>query len=147
MKILVAYDGSEAAQKALDFGMAQVLSFGGTIFIVRSLLIEDDPQEFLRQKERIEQELAVLESSLSEERFSVKTQILCRGLEPGEDIVEYARENKIDLIVAGIKRRSKIGKLLIGSNAQFINLNAPCPVLSVRASTPKDLDGWVSSAQ
>jgi nucleotide-binding universal stress UspA family protein len=51
---------------------------------------------------------------------------------PGEDLVDYAGENGIDEIIIGIKRRSKVGKLLFGSNAQYVILKAPCPVVTVK---------------
>jgi len=34
--------------------------------------------------------------------------------------------------VVGVRRRSKVGKLLIGSTAQHVILNAPCPVVSIK---------------
>jgi len=45
--------------------------------------------------------------------------------------VEFAQDNKIDEIVIGVKRRSKVGKMVFGSNAQYVILNAPCPVVTV----------------
>jgi nucleotide-binding universal stress UspA family protein len=50
----------------------------------------------------------------------------------GEDLVEFAEENKIDEIIVGVKRRSKVGKLLMGSTAQYVILNASCPVVTVK---------------
>ena len=50
---------------------------------------------------------------------------------PGESLVDFAQENDIDEIVIGVKRRSKVGKLVFGSNAQYVILNAPCPVVTV----------------
>jgi nucleotide-binding universal stress UspA family protein len=55
-----------------------------------------------------------------------------RGLDTGEDIVRMAVEKKAEEIVIGIQRRSKVGKLLFGSTAQYIILNAPCPVVTVK---------------
>jgi nucleotide-binding universal stress UspA family protein len=51
---------------------------------------------------------------------------------PGEDLVQFAKDNKVDEIVVGVKRRSKVGKILMGSTAQFVVLQAPCPVVSVK---------------
>ena len=51
---------------------------------------------------------------------------------PGEDLVRFAKENDIDEIIVGVRRRSKVGKLVTGSTAQYVILNAPCPVLSVK---------------
>jgi nucleotide-binding universal stress UspA family protein len=57
---------------------------------------------------------------------------LVRGLRPGEDLVQFAKENGIDEIIIGVRRRSKVGKLVFGSTAQYVILNAPCPVVSVK---------------
>ena len=50
----------------------------------------------------------------------------------GEDLVNYARDNNIDEIIIGVRRRSKVGKLVFGSTAQYVILEAPCPVLAVK---------------
>jgi len=38
----------------------------------------------------------------------------------------------VDEIIVGVKRRSKVGKLLMGSTAQYVILQAPCPVVTVK---------------
>jgi nucleotide-binding universal stress UspA family protein len=55
-----------------------------------------------------------------------------RGNPPGEDIVAFAQENSADLIVIGIKKRSRVGKLMFGSTAQYVILSSECPVLAVK---------------
>ena len=64
----------------------------------------------------------------------VKTAVhlLVRGMSPGEDIVFFARENGIEEIIIAVKSRSKVGKLLFGSTAQYVILKAECPVISLR---------------
>lgn len=52
------------------------------------------------------------------------------GTDGAEDIVEVAEPD--DLIVIGLRRRSPLGKLILGSSAQRILLDAPCPVLTVK---------------
>ncbi len=58
---------------------------------------------------------------------------LVRGMDPAEDLVNVANEVDADLIVIGLRRRSPVGKLILGSNAQRVLLDAPCPVLAVKA--------------
>jgi nucleotide-binding universal stress UspA family protein len=58
---------------------------------------------------------------------------LVRGFEPAEDLISIAEANAADLIVIGLRRRSPVGKLILGSNAQRILLDAHCPVLAVKA--------------
>jgi nucleotide-binding universal stress UspA family protein len=67
-----------------------------------------------------------------EDGITCNTHLLIRGLTAGEDLVKFADENQIDQIVVGVKRRSKVGKLLMGSSAQYVILQAQCPVVSVK---------------
>jgi nucleotide-binding universal stress UspA family protein len=54
------------------------------------------------------------------------------GREASDEIVEVAEELGAELIVIGLRRRSPVGKLILGSNAQRVLLDAPCPVLTVK---------------
>jgi nucleotide-binding universal stress UspA family protein len=58
---------------------------------------------------------------------------LVRGLDPADDLVAVADEVGAEFIVIGLRRRSPVGKLILGSNAQRVLLDAPCPVLAVKA--------------
>ena len=58
---------------------------------------------------------------------------LVRGFEPAEDLISIAEASQAELIVIGLRRRSPVGKLILGSNAQRILLDAHCPVLAVKA--------------
>jgi nucleotide-binding universal stress UspA family protein len=64
--------------------------------------------------------------------FSFETHLTVRSMMPGEHLVEFAEENRIDEIILGLRKRSKVGKLILGSTAQYVILNAPCPVVSVK---------------
>ncbi len=55
------------------------------------------------------------------------------GHEPADQVVDIADEVGAELIVIGMRRRSAVGKLLLGSTAQRILLDARCPVLAVKA--------------
>jgi nucleotide-binding universal stress UspA family protein len=59
---------------------------------------------------------------------------LVRGHEASEELVDEAERLKASLIVIGLRRRTATGKLLTGSQAQRILLDAHCPVLAVKAS-------------
>ncbi|MDQ3344655.1 MAG: universal stress protein [Actinomycetota bacterium] len=58
---------------------------------------------------------------------------LVRGFEASEDLISVAESSSADLIVIGLRRRTPVGKLILGSNAQRVLLDAGCPVLSVKA--------------
>ena len=59
---------------------------------------------------------------------------LVRGIDPADDLVNVAHEVDAEFIVIGLRRRSPVGKLILGSNAQRVLLDAPCPVLAVKAA-------------
>src|SRR3954454_1676070 len=54
-------------------------------------------------------------------------------MDPADDLVIVAQEVDAEIIVIGLRRRSPVGKLILGSNAQRVLLDAPCPVLAVKA--------------
>lgn len=57
-----------------------------------------------------------------------------RGLEASEDLIAAAEDSGAELIVIGLRRRTPVGKLILGSNAQRVLLDAPCAVLAVKGS-------------
>lgn len=58
---------------------------------------------------------------------------LMRGKDVAEEIVEIVEREDVSLVVIGIRHRTPVGKLIMGSNAQEILLRVPCPVLAVKA--------------
>jgi nucleotide-binding universal stress UspA family protein len=59
---------------------------------------------------------------------------LVRGHEASEELVEAADRVSASLLVIGLRRRTATGKLITGSQAQRVLLDANCPVLAVKAS-------------
>ena len=64
--------------------------------------------------------------------YEIEQQV--RGHEAAEEVVGAADRVKASLIVIGLRRRTPTGKLITGSQAQRILLDAHCPVLAVKAS-------------
>jgi len=128
MKILVAYDGSDMAKEALALAQKRAKSTDGKIYVLHSL-VTDLPQKRHKQDER---EMEEVKDLLERGGFSSETHLTVRNMMPGEHLVEFAEENEIDEIIVGIRMKSKVGKLLLGSTAQHVILNAPCPVVSVK---------------
>lgn len=56
--------------------------------------------------------------------------------DPADDLLELAEDAGAAFIVIGLRRRSPVGKLLLGSNAQRVLLDASCPVMAVKAEQP-----------
>ncbi|MGZ4459764.1 MAG: universal stress protein [Nocardioidaceae bacterium] len=86
----------------------------------------DDALESEAQLEEVRTEL---------EKAGVEHEVrqLVRGMDPAEDLINVATEVGAEFIVIGLRRRSPVGKLILGSNAQRVLLDAPCPVLAVKA--------------
>ena len=81
-----------------------------------------------------EAQLAEVQSELEGHGIDHDVRQLVRGMDPAEDLVNVAGEVDAELIVIGLRRRSPVGKLILGSNAQRVLLDAPCPVLAVKAA-------------
>jgi len=127
MKILVGYAGSNLSDKALRLARERGKSLGAKLYVLHSK-VTDLPQ---REHELDLQEMEKVRRLLEEEGLLCETYVSIRNMTPGEHLVQFAEENGIDEIIVGVKQKSKVGKLLLGSTAQHVILNAPCPVVSV----------------
>ena len=131
MKIMVCYDGSNVAKDAARLARQHAEIYGASLLMVRAL-----PQSPELKFEDIQREETSLESEakeiLDESNISYETHAIVTNISPGEEIVEFANRNEVEEIVIGIRKRSKVGKLVFGSTAQFVILNAQCPVVSIR---------------
>ena len=82
---------------------------------------------------RFEGELEQLQAQLDAAGLGHEVRQLVRGNDPAEDLIQVAEEVSAEFIVIGLRRRTPVGKLILGSNAQRILLDATCPVLAVKA--------------
>ncbi|MDP9417827.1 MAG: universal stress protein [Actinomycetota bacterium] len=85
------------------------------------------------ESEQYDAELAGVGEQLTAAGLEHEVRQLVRGNDPAEDLIAIAEEVAADFIVIGLRRRTPVGKLILGSNAQRILLDAPCPVLAVKA--------------
>lgn len=82
---------------------------------------------------RSDAELEAVRAQLADAGIEAEVRQLVRGLDVADDLIAVAEETSADFIVIGLRRRTPVGKLILGSNAQRILLDAPCPVLAVKA--------------
>ncbi len=130
MKILVGYDGSNSAKDALKLAKDHAMRLDAKVDVVTSMVEAKNSQyDDVRQAEL---GLEYAKALLEEDSIDCETHLLIRGLSPGEDLVQFAEDNQINEIIVGVRRRSKVGKLLMGSTAQHVILNAPCPVVTIK---------------
>ena len=130
MKILVGFDGSNSAKDALALAKKHAAAFDAEVTVVTSLT--GGSVTHAVEVEHATEDLEAAKKMFEDDGIRCQTKLLVRGMTPGEDLVEYANEKAVDEIIIGIKRRSKVGKLLFGSNAQYVIIKAPCPVVTVK---------------
>jgi nucleotide-binding universal stress UspA family protein len=82
---------------------------------------------------RFEAELKQVQDRLEAAGLEHEVRHLVRGREPAEDLIEVADSVDAEFIVIGLRRRTPVGKLILGSNAQRILLDSSRPVLAVKA--------------
>ena len=130
MNILVAYDGTEPAQSALRTAGEWARHLGARVIIAASMV--GGPDVPRKDFVTIENYLSLAQIELEEQGIACEQRFSVRGLEAGEDLAQLCKETGCDLLVVGIQKRSRVGKLVFGSTAQYLILNAPCPVLTVK---------------
>lgn len=143
-RILVPTDFSETADAALQYAKVLAGQLGASLHLLH---VFSNPYEVAAyapdvyaplppsMRERaIDEAKECLETRLNsedEERFH-GTRAIVSGL-TAPQIVKYADENAIDLIVMGTHGRRGVAHLLLGSVAEHVVRTAACPVLTVRA--------------
>ena len=135
-KILLASDGSDAADAATGHALRIAENFDTTLHVVHVLktgepsVDVDDTAEHPELKDR--RDRALNSPTDRADRAGVTaTTAAVRG-PPSDALVAYARENGIDLIVIGTHGRSGLDRIVVGSVAEHVVRNAPAPVVTVR---------------
>ena len=78
-------------------------------------------------------ELKAVHAELTDARVEHEIRQVIRVSDIADDLITVAAEVNADFIVIGLRRRSPLGKLILGSSAQRVLLDAPCPVLAVKS--------------
>lgn len=131
MTIIVGYVATKEGRAALDRAVEEAKLREMPLVVIHSerggsALTGDHAA----QQEKVLQEV---QADLADSGVEVTVRGLVRGKEPAEDLIAVAEETDAALIVIGLRRRTPVGKLILGSNAQRVLLDAPCPVLAVKA--------------
>lgn len=137
-KILLAYDGSEGAKRALKTGLQLAQIHQAELWALA--VIETLPRfsatidEVKEEKEFAEHQYGtILEEARSEAREAgVEIKTVVRPGHPAKTIVEVAKEGKFDLILVGHTGLSEVWAKFLGTTAEKVSRHAPCSVLIVR---------------
>jgi len=130
MIIVTGFIRSAEGREALNRSIEEIRQRGGRLIVVHSS--EGGASESAADVLADNEELERIAAELSAEGIDHEVKEFARGSTPAEDVVSVANESEADLIVIGLRRRSLVGKLLLGSNAQDILMQADCPVLVVK---------------
>jgi len=142
MKILIALDASPHSEQALDF-VTRMRWPPGSRAIVLSIVTPTTgafvaPYEpaaaaadlMAAQREQLLQVVARARGRLRGEGFCAEGEVAVG--DPRERLLEFAREQRADLIVMGSHGRTGVRKLLLGSVSSHVVTHAPCSVLVVK---------------
>lgn len=140
MKILVAHDGSENSQRAFEEAIKLTKNFENkenTEILVISVIQVIDLPEIAENQAIIEyfrkyyKEIhSNLEEQAKKENIKLSHYILVGN--PSVEIINFAKENNVDIIVVGKTGKSKIEQWLLGSVSKKIIDHSPCSVLLVK---------------
>jgi nucleotide-binding universal stress UspA family protein len=141
-KILVPTDFSEFSEKSLLYGVSLAEQYGAGLYLFsaiddrifdESLFMVSAEQEILKNRKQVyEEQMSKLQAKIKREHPDIKVYKVVKMGIAFVEIVKFAREEKIDLIVMGSHGRTGITHLLIGSTTEKVVRKAPCPVLTVR---------------
>lgn len=142
-RILFPTDFSEGALNALPYAVDIARSYGAKLYMLHVIydiatasglhvphISVDEMYKELDASAR--KELEKFGADIIKDIKDVEYSVI-RGI-PYEEILKFAKEKQIDLIVIGTHGRKGLDRVLFGSTAERVVRNASCPVLTVRES-------------
>ncbi len=130
MTILVAYVARPEGQAALDKGLEIATRRKERLIVVNASpggSKEDASMVDVPERERVEKILA-------DSGIDAEFKQFVRGKSAVEEIEDMIETQQVSLLVIGLRKRSPVGKLILGRVAQELLLSASCPVLAVKAA-------------
>lgn len=148
MKIMLIYRPTPEGEAALATARREARARGGRILAARhvkgsfeqpvpELPTQGQPSRDSRSDQdvdKLREEMDALQDGLQADGIDAEALLLTDGSDAADAFLELARDEDVDLIVIGIRRRSPVGKLVMGSVAHDVLLRADCPVLAVKAA-------------
>jgi nucleotide-binding universal stress UspA family protein len=139
-KVLVPTDFSENSKAAIRYGCALCEAFDAEMHLLH---VMEDPMiyppmaegyapamDFAELEREVEQQLQQAVSAEWQQKIKIE-RVTRRGA-PFLEVIRYAKEAPVDLIVMGTHGRGAIAHMLLGSVAEKVVRKAPCPVLTIR---------------
>jgi nucleotide-binding universal stress UspA family protein len=133
MTIIVGYIESPEGHAAFEAAVKEAKHRSAKLVIVNALLGESAVETNAIDSWVLNQ----LKTELDSDGLDVEI-VQPLGPNVAESILDVSAEHDGTLIVIGLRRRSPVGKLFLGSSAQSILLAADCPVLAVKSPSRKE---------
>lgn len=139
-KIMVPTDFSTGSNEAIYFAVMLAEPFASEVTLFHAIsLFEADPNNPDYRFPKIEEIYAALEETASKRMDEIDRshqkikfrKVMVRGISPTEEIVSFAQDQKMDLIVMGTHGRSGLSHFMLGSVAEKIIRHMPCPVVTI----------------
>ncbi len=128
MSIVVGYLATVEGRAALTAATGEAVRREEPLVVV----VSERGDETDEQKAELATALDEVRSSLESRGVPHDVRVIAGGRDVAEALIATAEETGATLIVIGLRRRSPVGKLILGANAQRILLDSPCPVLAVK---------------
>jgi nucleotide-binding universal stress UspA family protein len=129
MNVIVGYRPTPEGRAALDRAVVEARRFGARLVVVNSAEVPTDAPEPISAERGVD----ALSQRLAADGIDHDIRQLEIDDEPADAILSGVSDPSADLIVIGLRKRSPVGKVITGSVAQQVLLEASCPVLAVKA--------------
>ena len=126
--IVVGYAPSARSDAALNRAIAEAKHHGARLVVVNG----SAGDRYADSSFASDDQLTAVRQQLDDARVDYDVRQPVRGNDGADEVLATAEEVSADLIVIGLRRRSAVGKLLLGSTAQRILIQAGCDVLAVK---------------
>jgi universal stress protein A len=139
-KVLVPTDFSNHSDQALQWGASLAGKYAAQMLLLH--VIPPAVEEVSARGSASEEAIMDLEAKVEARLYEIISQELQESLpvdvkiavgKPAEEILRVAHEEAVDLIVMGTHGHTGLTHVLLGSTAETVLRNAPCPVFTVRA--------------
>jgi len=143
-EVLYATDFSEPSQHALHFATSLARDCRAKLVILHVAETESCPvgELFDEEPKPSPEEVKCLEAVVPDDAdVPFEHRLVCptpssENVHPADEIVKFAKQENVHAIVIGTHGRTGLSRLLVGSVAESVMRQAPCPVVTIRKPNP-----------